>query len=197
MLITREFAETIAGPEWFEPLRDACLTFEIDTPERIAAFIAQVAHESGGFRTLEENLNYSADRLLVVFPKYFNAGQAAVYARKPQKIASRVYASRMGSGDEESGDGWTYRGRGLIQLTGRWNYKRCGEALALDLLSEPELLTDPVYAALSAAWFWDDIDGNRYADSGDFEALTRKINGGTHGFADRLAWLERTREALA
>lgn len=179
------------------PLAEAMVEFGIDTPARQAAFLAQIAHESGGLRYLEEKLNYSADRLRAVFPRHFSTQEAIVYARQPSRIASRAYAGRLGNGDEESGDGWTYRGRGLIQITGRDNYRACSLALGVDLLAEPDRLLEPVLAARSAAWFWQERGLNRYADAGDFTAITLKINGGLNGQPDRLAYWGRAKEVLA
>ncbi|EME70985.1 glycoside hydrolase family 19 [Paramagnetospirillum caucaseum] len=169
------------------PLAEACAEWVIDTPLRQAAFLAQIAHESGQFRALAENLNYSAEALLRVFPRHFDAGQAATYARQPQRIGSRVYANRMGNGDEASGDGWRYRGRGLIQVTGKANYAACGTALGLDLIAQPDLLEQPAPAARSAVWFWHRNGLNRPADARDIETITRRINGGLTGLDDRKA----------
>lgn len=167
------------------PLAEACAEWGIDTPVRLAAFLAQIAHESGQLRTLAENLNYSAEALLRVFPRHFDAGRAAAYARQPERIGSRVYANRMGNGAEASGDGWRYRGRGLIQITGHDNYTACGTALSLDLIAQPELLEQPGPAARSAAWFWHRNGLNAFADVGDIETITRRINGGLIGLDDR------------
>ncbi len=169
------------------PLAGCCAEWGIDTGLRQAAFLAQLAHESGQLRALVENLNYSAEALLRVFPRHFDAGQAATYARQPQRIAARAYANRMGNGDETSGDGWRYRGRGLIQITGHDNYAACGTAIGLDLIAQPELLEQPGPAARSAAWFWHNHDLNRLADARDIEAITRRINGGLTGLEDRKA----------
>ena len=178
------------------PLAEACIEWGIDTPVRLAAFLAQIAHESGQLRILAENLNYSVEALLRVFPRHFDVSQAAAYARQPERIANRVYASRMGNGAEVSGDGWRYRGRGLIQLTGRDNYAACGKALALDLIVQPELLEQPIAAARSAAWFWHRHDLNRFADTHDIESITRRINGGLTGLDDRKACYARACTAL-
>jgi len=182
---------------WFEALEKILPDYEIDTPARVAAFLAQCAHESGGFNAIQENLNYRAVTLRKVFPKYFPTDALAEdYAGRPNKaeaIANRVYASRMGNGDEESGEGYAYRGRGLIQLTGKSNYQACGEALGVDLVENPDLVATPQYAALSAGWFWNKNKLNNYADKKDMEGLTKKINGGTHGIEDRVA---RTQAAI-
>jgi putative chitinase len=172
--------------------------YGIDTPVRIAHFFAQILHESGNFRFKEENLNYSAQGLLAVFPKYFpNEGIANEYARKPGKIANRVYGSRMGNGDESSGDGWKYRGRGLIQLTGHDNYKACGTALNLDLLDNPDLLCqNPEVIVSSACWYWSNRNLNELADKDDILSITKKINGGTNGLEDRKYKLDIAKRVL-
>lgn len=179
------------------PLADACAEFGIDTPARMASFLAQVAHESENLSRLVENLNYSAEGLRGVFPRYFaDPATALDFARQPQRIANRVYAARMGNGDEASGDGWRFRGRGLIQVTGRSNYSACGLALGLDLLAAPELLEQPGPASRSAAWFWSSRHLNGPADRGDIEAITRAINGGLNGLDDRKAHYARALAAL-
>lgn len=178
------------------PLAEACAEWGIDTPLRLAAFLAQIAHESGQLRTVVENLNYSAEALLRVFPRHFDATQATAYARQPERIGSKVYANRMGNGDEASGDGWRYRGRGLIQVTGKANYAACGTALGLDLIAQPELLEQPSPAARSAGWFWHRNGLNRQADARDIETITRRINGGLTGLEDRKAHYTRACAAL-
>jgi putative chitinase len=184
----------IKAEEWIEAINETFEKFDISTPERQACFLGQCAHESGGFTALSENLNYSAASLCRVWPKRFpTATDGQNCERNPQKIANRVYSNRMGNGDEESGDGWKYRGRGLIQLTGHDNYKACGEALGEDLLENPDLVSTPRFAALSAGWFWNKNKLNGYADKNDMEGLTKKINGGTHGLDDRIA---RTQVAI-
>jgi putative chitinase len=174
--------------KWIDALNDAADTFGIDTPQRQAHWLAQCAHESGHFRFLSENLNYSAEALVRTFRKYFPSIDAArPYARQPVRIASKVYANRMGNGSESTQDGWKYRGRGLIQLTGRDNYVAFGEDIGrpMDILLEPDLVADPELAALSAAWFWDRNNLNALADKDDVAGLTRRINGGTNGLAER------------
>lgn len=160
--------------------------YDIHTPQRIAAFIAQVGHESGYLKYIKENLNYSSSGLLTNFSKYFSADEAVEYARNAEKIANRVYANRMGNGDEASGDGWRYRGRGLIQITGRDNYARCGAGLGMDLIEEPTYLETPVGAVASAGWFWDSHKLNDLADAGDIKKMTKVINGGYNGLDDRM-----------
>jgi putative chitinase len=180
--------------EWIDAINETFEKFDISTPERQACFLGQCAHESGGFTALSENLNYSAASLCRVWPKRFpTLGDGQNCERNPEKIANKVYASRMGNGDEESGEGYAYRGRGLIQLTGKSNYQACGEALGVDLVENPDLVATPQYAALSAGWFWNKNKLNNYADKGDMEGLTKKINGGTHGIEDRVA---RTQAAI-
>lgn len=162
-----------------------------------AAFIAQTAHESGGYTKRVESLNYSSDRLSVIFPKYFpDPVIARNYHRQPEKIANIVYANRMGNGPAESGDGWRYRGRGYIQLTGRDNYAKCGTSINQNLLLTPEYIEAPKGAIQSAIWFWNSKNLNQYADKGDMLTLTKKINGGTHGLDDRMAYYNRAIEVL-
>ena len=173
---------------WQEALELSLPKYEINNRERVCAFLAQTGHESGEFNTVIENLNYSATALQSVFKKYFdNAIIASSYARKPEKIANRVYANRMGNGDEASGDGWKYRGRGILQVTGKSNYKQCSTFLFNDdrLLNEPEFLLVPEYAIKSACWFWKQNNLNKICDSKDFIMLTRRINGGTNGLSHR------------
>lgn len=173
------------------PLAVACAEFEINTPKRISGFLGQIAHESSLFRVEEECLNYSAERLVQVWPSRFpTVSSAAPYARQPQRLANKVYANRMGNGDEASGDGWRYRGRGLIQITGRENYRECGKALVLALEADPNLLLVPEYSARAAGWFWNRIGGNRYADIEAWQDLTRKINGGVTGLSERVTLTE-------
>lgn len=159
----------------------------INTKERVNAFLAQCGHESGGFTITSENMNYSAKGLRGVFPKYFPTDDlASQYERKPEKIGNRVYANRMGNGDEASGEGYKFHGRGFIQLTGKDNYKAFGDAFGVDVLSNPDLVsTDLSLAIKSAVWFWNKNNLNKYADSGDFVGLTKRINGGTIGLEER------------
>ncbi len=172
--------------------------YEINTPLRMAHFLAQTSHESGGFRLLEENLNYSADGLNKIFPKYFkNAGRdAQAYHRQPEKIANVVYSSRMGNGPESSGDGWKFRGRGLIQLTGRSNYTSFAETLEMGLDEAVEYLKTPEGAIESAAWFWANNGCNELADTDDVAKVTKRVNGGTIGLADREHHAEVFKELL-
>lgn len=173
---------------WYTALIEEMPTFGIDTRLRIAGFLAQCGHESLDFSVLVENLNYSSDALLRVFPKYFKtAGDAALYNRNPQMIANRVYANRMGNGSEDSGDGWLFRGRGLIQVTGKNNYTEASMSIFNDLSAvlNPEIFSTTTGAVQSACWFWKSHGCNEIADTGDNIALTKRINGGTVGLEDR------------
>lgn len=180
------------------PQLNAVLTqYEINrNPKRFAHFMAQVAHESGHFSRLEENLNYSGERLWQVFRKYFtDEAEALTFAKQPEKIANRVYCNRMGNGDEASGDGWKYRGRGFIQLTGRDNYREIGKKIGVDLEATPELVaTDLPTALKTACAFWDSRKLNVLADKDDLRAITKKINGGYIGLAERQSLLDRARQ---
>jgi putative chitinase len=169
---------------------DTAAKFQINTPLRLAHFLAQCGHESGGFKATQENLNYSAKGLNGIFKKYFPTEAAATpYARQPQKIANKVYANRMSNGDEASGDGFKFRGRGYIQLTGRANYTLFGKAIGEDVTGNPDVVSGK-YALLSAAWFWSNNGLNKLADGGSTDAvvttITRRVNGGTIGLADRI-----------
>lgn len=199
--------------KWLGPVQQACAEFQIDALERIAGFISQTAHESGGYSILTENLNYSADTMAVVWSNRFaekgpdgkpvkengknkpNKFALALH-RKPEMIANVVYSNRMGNGSIESGEGWKYRGRGLKQLTGKDNYTRCGKALGLDLVSNPDLLLESNNAVRSAAWFWSFNKCSEFADRRDIEGLTKRINGGLIGLADRKARFEKVMEVL-
>ena len=168
------------------PLTEVTEYYDMKTPERLAAFIAQIAHESGSFTAVKENLNYSADGLRKIFGKYFGTAElAAHYARQPIKIANRVYANRMNNGSEESGDGYRFCGRGLIQITGRLNYTKFAQALNMSIEDTVAYMETPAGACASAGWFWDNNGLNDYCDSGDFIGLTKRINGGTNGIEDR------------
>jgi putative chitinase len=171
---------------WFEAVSTILPEYEINTPHRVAAFLAQCAHESGGFVFLKENLNYKAASLRRVFPKYFpDDATAAHYAGKPEMIANRVYANRMGNGDEASGDGWKFCGRGLIQLTGKDNYTFFAGSLDIPLDEASEYLGTFEGAVQSACFFWEQNNLNTWADKGDILTLTKRINGGTIGLEDR------------
>ena len=177
--------------QWFEALSEILPEYEITTPQRVAAFLAQCAHESGGFVFLKENLNYKAASLRRVFPKYFpDDAIAAQYAGKGEMIANRVYANRMGNGDEASGDGYRYSGRGLIQLTGRSNYTNFAMSIETPVEEIPAFLQTFEGAVQSACWFWEQNNLNRFADAGDIRGLTRAINGGYIGLEDRIKHYE-------
>lgn len=173
--------------QYVEPLHDVAEYYDMyDNPKRLAGFLSQVAHESGGFNFVKENLNYSAKGLMTTFKKYFpNEAIAKQYERKPAKIANRVYANRMGNGPEESGDGYKFCGRGLIQLTGKQNYTRFAEDLGISVDDTVAYLETPPGAVSSAGWFWDQNNLNNYCDRDDFVGLTKRINGGTIGLEDR------------
>jgi len=175
---------------WHRALAQLLPDYDINTPQRIAAFVAQCAHESGGFTALKENLNYKAVTLRKIFPKYFPddaiANHYASLPNKQEAIANKVYASRMGNGDEASGDGYKYCGRGLIQLTGKNNYQSFADSLEMDVEDVPEYLATFEGAAQSACWFWESNNLNQWADKGDILTLTKRINGGTIGLDDRI-----------
>jgi len=188
--------------KWLDAVVKTCAEFEINTPERVAAFIAQTAHESGGYTMLSENLNYKAATLAACWPNRFAVlgadkkpikengkmvptAVANAIAGKPEIIANMVYANRMGNGTTESGEGWKYRGRGLKQLTGKDNYARCGAALGVDLVLQPDLLLEPLAAARSAGWFWKANNLSSFADVEDIKGMTKKINGGFIGLEQR------------
>jgi putative chitinase len=194
MLEAQLLALGIEG-RWFEPLQETFEKYQINTPKRQACFIGQCMHESGGFKFLRENLNYSAKALMATWPSRFpDADTAEKFARQPEKIANRVYSGRMGN--TEDGDGAKFIGRGLIQLTGKDNYRAFGEAIGEDLVSNPQLVEQPRYAALSAGWFWNKRNLNALADVMDIETMSRRINGGTIGMADRIAKINKVLDVL-
>lgn len=173
----------------------------INTPLRLAHFLAQCAHESGGFKLVQENLNYSVKGLLLIFKKYFpTEALAAAYARQPEKIANRVYGTRIGNGPESSGDGYRYRGRGYIQLTGKSNYVAFDASVPDNVIDNPDLVATK-YPLLSAAWFWRKNNLNTLADKGSTDAhvtaVTKRVNGGTHGLADRLKYFKKFHTLLS
>ena len=183
--------------EWHTALCTILPDYEINTNERIAAFLAQCAHESNNFKAIKENLNYKSASLLKVFPKYFKTtDQAEEYAHNQEMIANRVYANRMGNGDEESGDGYKYCGRGLIQLTGHDNYQAFAASMEGDIEDLPEYLATFEGAVQSAAWFWETNNLNVLADAQDILALTKRINGGTIGLEDRIKHYNHALEVL-
>jgi putative chitinase len=176
------------GLEWVAALNETFAKFGIATVGQQAAFIGQCSHECNKFKTLEENLNYKPETLMKLWPKRFpSMSDAMKYAHQPEKIANHIYSSRGGNGDEASGDGWKYHGRGCIQLTFKDNYYHCGQALGVDLVANPQLIASPKYAALSAGWFWSTHGCNALAAADDWTGLTKKINGGTFGLDERVA----------
>lgn len=192
MLITKELlvgsgiCDQAMADKWADALNSTCERFDINTSLRIAGFLSQIAHESNEFRATTEDLHYRAETLMRLWPTRFpNLDMAKAYAMQPEKIANRAYCDRMGNGDERSGDGWKYRGRGLIQLTGKDNYAAFSMACDNEALTKPDLVAEPDLAAESAGWFWNTRRLNTYADSGDVEGMTRRINGGTNGLEDR------------
>ena len=192
MQLTKEqLSQIIPGNQyldyWLSALNEILPEYEIDTSKRVAAFLAQCAHESGGFKFLKENLNYKAESLVKVFPKYFKTlDEAKKYAKQPEKIANKIYGNRMGNGDEASGDGYRYCGRGLIQLTGKNNYTMFAESLEMAVEDVPEYLETFEGAVQSACFFWEQNNLNQWADKGDILTLTKRINGGTIGLEDRI-----------
>lgn len=182
---------------WYDALVKLLPEYEINSPQRVAAFLAQCAHESGGFKALKENLNYKAESLCKVFPKYFrDMTTATQYAHQQEKIANRVYGNRMGNGDEASGDGYRYCGRGLIQLTGKDNYTAFAESIETPVEELPEYLSTFEGAVQSACWFWETNNLNQYADSNDIVTMTKRINGGTIGLEDRKKHYEHALHVL-
>jgi putative chitinase len=183
------FPKCASPQEWVTAMESVLPAHNINTTDRIASFIAQCGHESGGWTVFEENLNYSSLALTSIFGKYFTKELADQYARKPEKIANRVYANRMGNGDEASGDGWKYRGRGPIQVTGKTNITTFAKKLVPDfqkIIDNPSLIsTDKQLSLLSAIWFWDNANLNKYADAKDIKGMTKVINGGYNGLDER------------
>ena len=194
MINAKALLQLHIGPQWVDALNETFNRFGINTPKQQAAFIGQCGHECGNFRILEENLNYRAETLCKLWPKRFpTLGFAKQYEKNPRKIANSVYSGRMGNRDEASGDGYRFRGRGCIQLTGHANYYHASQALGVDFVMEPDLVSTPKYAALTAGWFWSTHGCNDLAEAGNWVALTKKINGGTIGLDDRVA---HTNQAL-
>mgnify|MGYP001766125446 CR=1 FL=1 len=182
--------------KYYESFLLVCETFDINTPKRMAAFLAQVGHESQNFTRTTENLNYSAKRLKEVFPKYFRTVSTESYARNPEKIANRVYSNRMGNGTEASGDGWKYRGRGLIQLTGKENYQNFAHDMEMTVDEAIEYIETPEGALMSAGWFWDKKNLNVLADQGKIKTISIRVNGGEHGLPDRIKKYKEALEVL-
>ena len=192
MLNSEKLRQLEIGAEWVEPLMATFTKFGMVSPKEQAAFIAQCSHESNHFKVLEENLNYRAETLQKLFGHKFKPEEIPAYARNAEKIANRIYANRMGNRDEASGDGFRFRGRGAIQLTGHDNYWHCGQALGQDFVMNPNLVSTPMYAALSAGWFWSTHGCGKLVDNA--EQLCKRINGGLIGLDDRKT---QTQNALA
>jgi len=185
------------GPQWIEPLNETFEKYQINTPKRQACFLGQALHESGGFKNLTENLNYSAQGLMRTWPSRFpDIDTAEKYEHNPAKIADKVYSGRMGNTEE--GDGAKYIGRGIFQLTGKENYANCGLGLGVDLLGNPDWLATPKYATLSAGWYWNKKNLNQYADTNpmDIETMTKRINGGTLGLDSRKAQINKVLDII-
>lgn len=183
---------------WARHLGTAAQIYDIlDTENRLAMWTATLVHETSQLRELEENLSYSASRIVEIWPARFaGIALARPFARNPERLANRVYANRMGNGPEDSGEGWRYRGRGLIQITGRAMYEQCGRGLAQPLLEQPDLLLQPELAALSAGWYWVANGCHKPAEAGDMRGVTRIVNGGLNGLEERLEYLARARLVL-
>ena len=187
MLSAEQLAKLHIGPQWLEGLNETFSRFAIASPWQQAAFIGQCGHECANFKILEENLNYRAETLMKLWAKRFPTREIAdQYARNPKKIANKVYADRMGNRDEASGDGYRFRGRGCIQLTGSTNYFNAGKALGVDFWADPDLVATPKYAALTAGWFWSTHKCNEASEAQDWTRLTKIINGGVIGLQDRI-----------
>ena len=200
-MITRDILSVLAPTNknidiWVEAMNKILPKYDIVTPKRLAAFLAQTAHESAGFTAVRENLNYSAQGLMKTWPSRFNSATATAYARQPEKIANKVYANRMGNGDEASGDGWRYRGRGLIQITGKANYTKLAQYIKKTLQETIGYCETVEGAVESACFYWVSNNLNAIADTGDMTTLTRRINGGVIGLADRLDKYKKTLEDL-
>jgi len=197
MVSPEQLKQLHIGEQWVDALNETFQRFNILTPLQQASFIGQCGHECGNFKTLEENLNYKAETLMKLWKTRFPTIEIAnEYARNPKKIANKVYASRMGNRDESSGDGFRFRGRGCIQLTGHANYFHAGQACGEDFVMNPDLVATPKYAAMTAGWFWDTHKLNKFADIRDFTMMTKKINGGTIGLNDRIKHINHALEVL-
>jgi putative chitinase len=197
MVNKEQLAKLHIGEQWVDALNETFERFNITTPAQQASFIGQCGHECGNFKVLEENLNYRAETLMKLWKARFPTIEIAnEYARNPKKIANKVYASRMGNRDESSGDGYRFRGRGCIQLTGHANYYHAGNACGEDFVMNPDLVATPKYAALSAGFFWSTHKLNNFADVEDFKGMTKKINGGFIGLEDRIKHIRHALSVL-
>jgi len=183
--------------KWLKPLNDTFAKYGIDTPKRQSAFIGQAQHESNNFKNLEEGLNYSAPRLMAVWPSRFPSLDVAnQYANNPEKLANKVYGGRADLGNTEDGDGFKFHGRGIFQLTGRSNVTTCGNALGQPFAEHPELLLEPEWACMSAGWFWNKKGLNSLADDESWETMTKRINGGLVGLDDRINKIHKAMDIL-
>ena len=200
ILSLQQLKQMVKNPHidhWHEALDQLLDDYDIDTPLRVAHFVAQCAHESGNFVFIKENLNYKAASLQKIFSKYFPTAElAAQYANQPERIANRIYANRMGNGPETSGDGYKYCGRGLIQLTGKDNYTFFAGSLNIPVEEASDYLATFEGAAQSACWFWEQNNLNRFADANDVKGLTKAINGGYIGLEDRISHTEHALHVL-
>jgi len=198
MLNAEKLAKLHISADWVDPLNETFERFGIVTHNQQAMFIGQASHESGNFKLLEENLNYKAATLMRIWPKRFpTLEKANEYSGNPRKIANSVYSSRMGNRDENSGDGWRFRGRGIFQLTGHSNVFHAGKALGVDFVKDPDLIASPKYAALTAGWFWSTHNLNTPADALDYTKVTKIINGGTIGLDDRIKHVQQALAVMA
>ena len=197
MVTSEHLKKMHIDPVWVDALNETFQRFDISTPARQASFIGQCGHECANFKVLEENLNYRAETLMKLWKSRFPTIEIAnEYARNPKKIANKVYSSRMGNRDEASGDGYRFRGRGCIQLTGHANYFHAGQACGEDFVMQPDLVATPKYAAMTAGWFWNTHKINQFADRQDFTLMTKKINGGTIGLDDRIKHINHALDIL-
>jgi putative chitinase len=195
MITAEQLTKLHINPELAGPLNETFAKFNISTVRQQAAFLGQCGHECGNFKVFEENLNYRAETLMKLWPKRFPTLEfAKQYEKNPKKIANSVYASRMGNRDETSGDGYRFRGRGAIQLTGHSGYYHAGQACGVDFVMEPDLVATPKYALMTAGWFWSTHGCNPLAENADWVGLTKKINGGTIGLDDRV---KHTQQAIS
>jgi len=196
-MTSEQLAQLNINSDWLPWLQKTFEKYSINNVNRQAAFIGQCQHESANFKALQENLNYSANGLKSVWGSRFPTDEVAnKYARNPNMIANKVYANRMGNGDEESGEGWKYRGRGLIQCTGKDLYKTLSDALNINLIDDPDMLLEMPYASMSAGWFWNKKSLNDLADKKDYKEITKRINGGFNGLDDRIAKINKALEVL-
>ena len=199
-MTSEQLAKLGINPDWLPWLQKTCDRYSINNVNRQSAFLGQCMHESNSFKVLQENLHYSTNGLKSVWGSRFPTNEIAdKYANHPDMIANKVYANRMGNGDEESGDGWKYRGRGIIQCTGKDLYKTLSNALNIDLISDPDMLLEMPYASMSAGWFWNKKGLNDLADQNNYETtkeMTKRINGGFNGLDDRILKIEQAKKVL-